>query len=909
MGEHHPDPLVGGDALGHVHVERIGERQAREHRVAGFERDRVLRGEFDGDAAVLDPGDGRERGIVHAPFLVVGGPADRLALVQAHGVKGGDLEPFEGDGRIELLGVEADLLRAASHLDLAGEDAGDFEGAASAQSQLGNVAGDGDLLADLVELGVAQFLGRQADTIMDGRVETGAFERAVGDQALLDAGVDVAARLAPRGEDGGDGALLGRQRQPAVRGDLHGGLVAALRLDDVVAEHADRRAGSSDVGEFCDGAQHIGALAQVVVHVGDGCTGRLNDGEGLAGVDRHQLLLVAHAADRLNAERCRDLEQSQQVVVGDHRHLVDDEDGVLHLIALRLRRRRVGKGEMAFALPDERRDRLRLDAGAGLHVGDHLVLEGEAVEAAPFALQRPRGGFEDGGLARARDALDEGDAVGASDDQGGGGKLSGVQFMRRDGLQQRRRPVGRDDRGNRAAFLVDGREDALLGAQRVRGGDHAVRRVVLADLAGDQALGGDEAFDAALDMIDGDTLQPEIERLLGEAVDVEGGFAGGEDAHRRGDGELRAGIGGGAGEAGDGAVDQRIGGGEVIADDLAGGGDGRADRIRAALERAPARVMVVRAPDTFGSGKEVLAVEAEGLGLVDPVLAQGIAAVEAELGIAGARGHLAHALCALDPEALGGRDDIGAALAEGVDDLLRHAGDLEGAVLAAGFDLVADLLEAGAHIGMVDRADDGVAGPDAVGMERLPFAVRHAGQVGDDGVDMGLRIERAARVVLEEGVEEVAGLDGDLLAADVLAGLGKVAFDPGHGLSHRLHLDAVGSEDPLVAGDIGHQRNRFGRGEGEVETGATVLDLADLFARGQLAVQRALEGRLVDLAGQSRRLGALAAPLADLAVLGSVIVAVGEVVLGEIVRRAGGGADGGDRVHQSMPRSSPRSAW
>ena len=171
VGEHHPDPFVGGDPLRHVHVERVGERQAREHRVAGFEGDRILRGEFDGDAAVLDPGDGRERGIVHSPFRVVGGPADRLALVEADGVEGGDLEPFEGDGRIELLRREADLLRAAPHLHLVGEDAGDLVGAAPAQPQFGDMAGDGDLLADLVELGVTQFLGRQADTVVDGDIE------------------------------------------------------------------------------------------------------------------------------------------------------------------------------------------------------------------------------------------------------------------------------------------------------------------------------------------------------------------------------------------------------------------------------------------------------------------------------------------------------------------------------------------------------------------------------------------------------------------------------------------------------------------------------------------------------------------------------------------------------------------
>ncbi|PAV68904.1 hypothetical protein WR25_26010 [Diploscapter pachys] len=875
VGEHDPDSAIGGDALRHVHVERVGERQAREHRVAGLERDRVFRGEFDGDAAVLDCRDSRERGIVHAAVLVVVGPADRLALVQVHGIEGGYLEAFKGDRRVELLGHEADTLAAATHLDLARKDPRNLEGAAPSQPDLRDMPGDGDLLADLVGLRVAQFLRRHADAVVDGDVEAGAFERPLGEEAVLDAGVDFAACLAARGEYGGDGALVGGKRQPevgCVRGGA-GGVVgvgpgAWAHLDDIVAEHAERGARLAHIGEFGDGLERIGALAQIVVHVGDRRAGRLDDRERLAGIDRHELLLVADAADRFDPERIGDAEEFEEVVVRNHRHLVDDDDGVLHLVAPGLRGGRVGGGDVAFALPDERGDRLCLDPRPGLHVGDHLVLEGKAVEATALAFEGAGGRLEDGRLASAGDALDEGDTVGARDDEGGGGELAGVEVVRRGRLEERRRGIGGDDGGDGIAALVDCGEDAFLGGERFRGGDHAVAGVMLADLAGDEAAGRGEPLDAALDMLDGNALHAEVERLLGEAVDVEGGFAGSEDAHRRGDGELRAGIGGGAGDAGDAPVDQRIGGGEVMAEDLAGGGDGAADRVGAALERAAACVMVLRAREALGRREQVLAVEAEGCRLVDPVLAQGVAIVVAEFGIAGARGHLAQPLRAPDPELLGSRENVGAALAEGVDDLLRYAGDLEGAVLAAGFDLEADLLHAGAQVCVIDRADDGVVGPDAVGVERLPLAVGHAGHVGDDRVDVRLRVEGAARVVLEEGVDEVAGLDGHLLAADVLAGLGEVLLDPRHGLADRLHLHAVRPEDPLVAGDIGHQRHRFGGREGEVEAGAAVLDLADLFARRQLTVQRALEGRLVDRTRQAGVGRALAAPLANLTVLG-----------------------------------------
>src|SRR3546814_18003330 len=78
-----------------------------------------------------------------------------------------------------------------------------------------------------------------------------------------------------------------------------------------------------------------------------------------------------------------------------------------------------------------------------------------------------------------------------------------------------------------------------------------------------------------------------------------------------------------------------------------------------------------------------------------------------------------------------------------------HPRYLEGAMLTLEINPVTELLESCTQIGMIDRADDTVVAPQLVPMERLPFAVGHAGQIGNDGVDMSLRIEGPARVVLE----------------------------------------------------------------------------------------------------------------------------------------------------------------
>ncbi len=77
-------------------------------------------------------------------------------------------------------------------------------------------------------------------------------------------------------------------------------------------------------------------------------------------------------------------------------------------------------------------------------------------------------------------------------------------------------------------------------------------------------------------------------------------------------------------------------------------------------------------------------------------------------------------------------------------------------------------------------------------------------------------------------------------------------------------MRTVLAEDTLVASDIGHERDRLGRGEGQVDAGAPVLDLANLVPRGQLAVERALQVRFTDIAGEPGCFGAGPGPDADL---------------------------------------------
>jgi hypothetical protein len=160
---------------------------------------------------------------------------------------------------------------------------------------------------------------------------------------------------------------------------------------------------------------------------------------------------------------------------------------------------------------------------------------------------------------------------------------------------------------------------------------------------------------------------------------------------------------------------------------------------------------------------------------------------------------------------------------------------------------------------VVELADRGVVLPDLAVPQRLPGALGIAGQVGDDGVDMPLRIERAARVMGEQGIDEVAGLLGLAAAAALIVpALGELLLDQ---LRHgRFDRRKVRIEDPPIAADQRQDRRGLGHRKGEIETQAPPFDLPDHLAIGQAPIEDALERIPLDLPLKPERARTLAAP-------------------------------------------------
>ena len=103
----------------------------------------------------------------------------------------------------------------------------------------------------------------------------------------------------------------------------------------------------------------------------------------------------------------------------------------------------------------------------------------------------------------------------------------------------------------------------------------------------------------------------------------------------------------------------------------------------------------------------------------------------------------------------------------------------------------------------------------------------------------------------------------------------------------------------VTSRSLTHSRRRVRRQhrEGQVDTEPATLDLPDLFAIGHLAVEDLLEVFLGHLALEAKVGRAHPAPGGRLGrMLGGVVI-----VLGEILRRAGGGLDGSDRQHRLHP--------
>ncbi len=144
-------------------------------------------------------------------------------------------------------------------------------------------------------------------------------------------------------------------------------------------------------------------------------------------------------------------------------------------------------------------------------------------------------------------------------------------------------------------------------------------------------------------MLDRDALQMQVERGLAQPICIERRFALRMDAHGRCDGELRARSGRRDDDARDPAVDQRIGGGEEMADKRTRRLHRLADHLIAAIERT-ARNVAMACDVTFSVAQDLLAIEAERGRLVLPVFLQEAPILDVELGVAGACGDAAQAL-------------------------------------------------------------------------------------------------------------------------------------------------------------------------------------------------------------------------------------------------------------------------
>ena len=523
---------------------------------------------------------------------------------------------------------------------------------------------------------------------------------------------------------------------------------------DLVAEHRHRLAHLATVGQRSDGAQLLGALAQILVHPRHRDPAGLRERERLAGVDRGDLLAIADHQEAIDAERIGDADQVLHLVGTHHRGFVEDQRRAGERVARAVIARSLPSERVAGIAVDERGDGAALDPGFRAEAIGGRLHEREADHLAALLLDVARDARQHGRLAGARDALDRDDTIGGGQRHRRGRHLACVEFLvARCGVDPLDDGVGGDDHPPLPLAALDLCKDAALRRERLGRrdmGDDAVDPVILAR---NQLLVADELGDARVDMRGGDTLQPEVERGPGDVRHRERGFALGMDADRGGDGVLGAQIHRRDAQSVETAGDERIGGSEPLAQAFADIGQD----VTEALHRSWLGIEAASAGTLARGIDQCLAVESERGRPVTPFLAQGIAILDVQLGVAGIVGHLAQRLGGGDTEFAGFRQDIGAPLAEGVDHLLGHAGDLELAVLAGDAGLVADLRQLGAKLRVVGRADGRVVLPQLLVVERLPCPVRHLGHVGDQDMDVALWIERATRVVLEQRIDEVAG--------------------------------------------------------------------------------------------------------------------------------------------------------
>ena len=199
--------------------------------------------------------------------------------------------------------------------------------------------------------------------------------------------------------------------------------------------------------------------------------------------------------------------------------------------------------------------------------------------------------------------------------------------------------------------------------------------------------------------------------------------------------------------------------------------------------------------------------------------------------------------------------------------------------------LIAHLLDQRPQGRVMDAADDRIVLPELFIMQGPP-RLANTGQIGDDDMEMGLRVQPTARVVLEDGIGQMAGADRLTLGVGFIsAPLGEGLFYPAHRLSNRRH---VGGQQPFITGHIGQNADRLGAREGEIDARPPPIGIADLLAIRQLALEDILEDLLFDLASEAHFGRAKAAPATDLAGVFTDVIVILREIGGGSTRRAHG---------------------
>ena len=324
---HRRDHVVDGAAMERMHGRGPGAVDVAKLRIARCEIEHAPVLETERHLVSLDLRDLCRLAVNEPETGVVARPADAVARPKLHVLHPVDLDPAASRGepsrlpgdRSAVLAFEIHRVPPVIHPGdaelVALFDAEALVGAVERDHVAGPVVGRQRLLGT----GVA---ARDQALGVDGR----AADRAVADQPFPDDFVDPLAQRVARRHQPGVRAFFGRECEPARRRGA--GEIVRLHLGDVVPELPEPArdvAREARLDRFLQGRI---ALAHDLVHHRGLHAGALKLREGLAGIDRVELLLVADEHHAGDAERIGDPEQVPGLDGGGERALVDDEGGL-----------------------------------------------------------------------------------------------------------------------------------------------------------------------------------------------------------------------------------------------------------------------------------------------------------------------------------------------------------------------------------------------------------------------------------------------------------------------------------------------------------------------------------------------------------------------------------------------------